>query len=158
MKSYTLHRTTRLNTSINEAWSFFVNPNNLSKITPSSMKFTVLTKDLPAKIYSGLLIDYTVVPLLGIPMHWTTEIKDVEHPYFFADEQKAGPYKYWRHEHRFKQEGDNTIMSDTVTYTLPLGLLGQLAHNLTVKQKLSDIFDYRTKVIQEIFPGSIAIT
>jgi ligand-binding SRPBCC domain-containing protein len=157
MKQFTLQRTTRLNISITEAWSFFANPQNLSRITPPEMKFKVLTKELPQKIYTGLLIDYTVVPLFGIPLHWTTEIKNVEHPFFFADEQKAGPYAYWRHEHRFKADGNITVMNDEVMYALPLGFIGRLAHGLIVEDKLRDVFNFRGKAIKEIFPGSTII-
>jgi len=42
-------------------------------------------------------------------------------------------------------------MKDKVTYSVPFGILGQLANKLIVKSKLNEIFDYRTKIILEIF-------
>ena len=48
------------------------------------MGFHVKT-ELPEKMYEGLMIEYTVRPLLGIPMNWITEIKTVKELEFFVD-------------------------------------------------------------------------
>src|SRR5690242_9387570 len=99
MKKYVLERQTLLKTTISEAWDFFSSPLNLPDITPPGMKFTVVSRDVPGRIYTGLNLQYKVQPLLGIGMNWTTEIKEVREPYFFADDQKKGPYALWYHEH-----------------------------------------------------------
>ena len=54
------------------AGAFFSNPRNLEKITPPAMKLTIKNA-LPAEIYPGLMIEYTVSPLLGIPLTWLDE-------------------------------------------------------------------------------------
>jgi hypothetical protein len=41
-------------------------------------------------------------------------------------------------------------MRDAVTYRLPLGPLGTLAHALWVERQLRAIFDYRARVIPEL--------
>jgi len=38
------------------------------------MGFDIRTPNLPDKIYEGMIISYTVRPLLGIPTNWVTEI------------------------------------------------------------------------------------
>ena len=63
------------------------------------MGFIVRT-EVPAKMYEGLMIEYTIKPLLGIPLRWVTEIKTVQDEVFFIDEQRIGPYKIWHHEHQ----------------------------------------------------------
>ena len=68
-----------------EAWQFFSQAKNLSKITPEEMGFVALTQLDDSPIYSGMKIDYTVRPLFKIPMHRTTEIKKVEAPNKFMD-------------------------------------------------------------------------
>ena len=40
-------------------------PENLSKITPSYMDFKILSK-VPNEMYEGLIISYTVKPILGV--------------------------------------------------------------------------------------------
>ena len=102
-------------------------------------------------MYAGLMIEYEVKPLLGIPMKWITEITHVDELKFFVDEQRKGPYKIRHHEHHFKQVENGIEMSDIVSYEIPFGVLGKLAHPLVVKSKLNQIFDYRFKKVEEIF-------
>lgn len=154
---FILERKTRVNADMQSVWQFFSNPRNLAVITPSSMKFTVLTAELKDEIYSGMLIKYKVSPLWNIPLKWVTKITDVNKTSFFADEQESGPYAYWRHEHSFKEEGDKILMTDKVMYTLPLGFIGRMVNGLVVRNKLKYIFDYRTEIIMKIFPGSESI-
>ena len=147
---YTLERTQRIPISLEEAWQFFQNPSNLSKITPSEMGFKILS-EVPNQMYPGLFIHYEVAPLLGIKMNWTTEITYVKRPHYFVDEQRVGPYKIWHHEHHFKEINGGVEMLDRVNYQLPLGVIGKLVHPLIVEKKLNDIFNHRIRQVEEIF-------
>lgn len=151
MKKYELYRETILPISMLAAWDFFSNPYNLSKITPADMDFKVVTKNLPQHIHNGLIIDYVVRPLAGVPLKWKSQISSVNAPYSFVDEQLKGPYAYWHHEHTFEEKGGNVLMKDKVTYAVPFGIIGRLANTLIVRSKLEEIFDFRTKKILEIF-------
>ena len=112
------------------------------------MGFDVKT-ELPEKMYEGLMIEYTVKPLLGIPMNWITEIKTVKDLEFFVDEQRKGPYKIWHHEHHFKEIDGGVEMTDIVSYELPLGILGRIMHPFVVQKKLEEIFDFRFKAVEQ---------
>lgn len=118
------------------------------------MAFTVITKDLPDTISTGLLIEYRVRPLWSIPLKWVTEIKELVPYEYFADEQLKGPYKYWRHEHFFTQTTDGVLMEDKLAYGLPFGWTGRIVGLPIVKTKLESLFDFRFQAIQNIFPGS----
>ena len=137
-------------TQLERCWDFFSNPVNLAKITPADMGFKVLTP-LPPRVYEGLMIHYEVRPLLGINTGWVTEIKTVKEPVFFVDEQRSGPYKIWHHEHFFESVDGGVMMTDIVSYKLPLGWLGKFAHFLFVKRKLEQVFSYRHKKVAELF-------
>jgi len=150
--------------SLNEAWDFFSSPINLKTITPDYLGFEILT-DLSensynsGKMYPGQLITYKVSPLLGIKMTWVTEIKHVKHQEFFVDEQMIGPYAIWHHKHMFKEvelaNGKTGVeMTDVVDYKLPFGFLGNLVHPILVKNKVKEIFSYRTKKLDELFPST----
>ena len=84
-------------------------------------------------------------------MHWMTEIKYVEEQKYFVDEQRMGPYKIWHHEHHFEVVPEGVKMTDKVTYALPLGFLGVIAHPILVKRKLEEIFNYRYQKVETIF-------
>ena len=138
--------------SLQQAWDFFSSPKNLAKITPPEMGFIIRTKlDDSRGIYSGMLIDYTVKPLLGIPMHWRTEISQVADKHQFTDRQLIGPYKVWEHTHTFVEKDGGVLMTDHINYQLPLGFLGTIAHALLVRRKIESIFTYRKAVLLKMF-------
>jgi ligand-binding SRPBCC domain-containing protein len=67
-------------------------------------------------MYEGMIITYKVYPFLGIPSNWVTEITTVKEKSFFIDEQRFGPYKFWHHQHRFKEVNDKVEMEDIVNF------------------------------------------
>jgi ligand-binding SRPBCC domain-containing protein len=137
--------------SIDDAWSFFSDPRNLARITPPALDFQVLT-DLPARIHAGMMIEYRVRPLLGLPVRWLTEITHVEAGKFFVDEQRIGPYRIWHHEHHFRPCDKGSVeIRDRVTYVLPFGVLGDLVHPFLVRPQLAQIFAFREKAVRELF-------
>ena len=132
-----------------EAWSFFGHPENLAAITPPSLGFRV-TSPSQVDMYSGMIITYTVSPLLGLALPWVTEITHCREPYFFVDEQRLGPYRFWHHQHHFREVAEGVEVRDLVHYLLPFGLLGRVALGL-VRRRLAAIFDYRREAVQQRF-------
>jgi ligand-binding SRPBCC domain-containing protein len=123
----TTHRLTRSQSiarPLDEVFAFFSDATNLETITPPFLRFRIVTP-LPIEMRAGTRIEYAR----------------------FVDEQEAGPYAHWRHVHEFEAEGHGTRMTDTVTYRLPFGTLGALAHPLWVERQLDAIFDYREQAV-----------
>ena len=150
---YRLKREQLVRTDLQTCWDFFSSPQNLAVITPEKLRFTVLSEQ-PARMYEGLMIAFTVSPVLGIPLGWITEIKTVKEGLFFVDEQRKGPYRIWHHEHHFEAVEGGVLMTDIVSYTLPLGFLGKFAHWLFVRKQLEAIFEYRFRKVEELFNRS----
>ena len=151
MGIYQIHEELEVAASLEEVWDFISSPSNLKKITPDYMDFEITTPGIPKKIYPGLMISYHVRPLLGIKMNWLTEITQVREPYYFVDEQRAGPYAIWHHEHSLKPGEKGVLMTDLVTYRLPAGPLGTLAHSLFIKNQLKNVFQYREIALEKQF-------
>ena len=124
MKIYQLKTKQKLAIPLEDAWNFFSDPGNLPKITPPWLNLKV-TSDLPDKMYEGMIITYKVYPFAGIPSNWVTEITKMKEKIFFIDEQRFGPYKFWHHQHHFKEVDEGIEMEDIVTYALPLDPLKQ---------------------------------
>jgi ligand-binding SRPBCC domain-containing protein len=152
MKVYTLERQTILHTTIDKAWDYFSRPENLNEITPDDMQFRILTDVSGKKMHAGMIINYRIQPAPFMTFGWTTEISQSVDKRFFVDEQRFGPYAFWHHQHHFEDKGTHVLMTDIVNYAMPLGILGRIAHAVWVKNKLKGIFDYRTHVIDRIFP------
>lgn len=149
MATYQKYEEMEVVASIDEVWDFISSPMNLKEITPDYMGFEITSQRLPEKVYPGLMISYRVRPVLGINMNWLTEITQVEAPYYFVDEQRAGPYALWHHEHRLRPTEKGVLMTDLVTYRPPAGPLGDLAHYLFIKKQLDDIFSYRELALEK---------
>ena len=86
---------------------------------------------------------------LGIRQRMTSKIVALEAPRAFTDEMRRGPFKRWRHTHRFEPAAGGTLMRDHVEFASPLGPLGAafdavflkgfmtrvlLAHNSYIKE------------------------
>lgn len=143
---------------IDTAWNFFSSAKNLARITPPELDFKILTELNDQEIYEGMRINYTVKPLLGIPLRWETEICKVQKPLFFTDRQVKGPYKLWEHTHTYKEVDNGILMQDEVKYQLPFGVIGELAHLLIVKKKVENIFSFRKQALESLFKETLSGT
>jgi ligand-binding SRPBCC domain-containing protein len=153
---YELERSVVVPAPRDRVFEFFSDPRNLEKITPKSLGLEIISIDDPP-IRPGFRIKYTMMPLLGIPVSWTTRIPVFEPPHRFADVQERGPYKHWYHEHTFEDLGADTLMRDRVEYELPFGFLGAIAHRLVVERQLTQIFKYRATRVRRLFdPARLA--
>jgi ligand-binding SRPBCC domain-containing protein len=151
MGIFTLKTHQIVKTSLDEAWDFFSSPANLKVITPPTMGFDIITKEVANKMYEGQIISYKVKPLLGIPMTWVTEITHVKDHQFFVDEQRKGPYSMWHHEHHFKAVPEGVEMIDIISYIPPMGFLGTIANQILIKNQLKTIFDFRFQKVEALF-------
>ncbi|AXP82971.1 hypothetical protein CJ739_3912 [Mariniflexile rhizosphaerae] len=156
MKIYTFHKKQNLPISIEQAWDFLSNPENLKTITPDYMGFHMVSgADKP--MYPEQIIQYIVTPVLRIKTTWVTEITHVRDKHYFVDEQRFGLYALWHHKHFIKEIEGGGEMEDIIDYKVPFGFLGQLVHPILVKPKLEEIFNYRTRKLEELFGVYITV-
>src|SRR5690606_10242320 len=136
---------------IEKAWDFFSSAKNLAVITPPALNFNILTAVDGKEIAEGMLIDYTLRPLFGVPVKWKTEISKVDKPLMFTVRQLKGTYKTWEHTHTFSQKDNGVLMTDELKYKLPFGFIGKIMHSLIVRKKIKDIFNYRRQILHKLF-------
>jgi ligand-binding SRPBCC domain-containing protein len=148
MKLYRFEARQNLPVPIGVAWEFFSDAGNLARITPPSLGFQ-LTSERAGRMYAGMIITYRVRPLFGVPVSWVTEITHVDEPRLFVDEQRFGPYRFWHHQHLFREIEGGVEAHDLVHYALPPG--GGVAGRLLVMPRLREIFAYRRDVLERTF-------
>ncbi|RXP61917.1 cell division inhibitor [Lutibacter sp. HS1-25] len=147
---YRLSSKQKLPISVDQAWEFLSNPKNLKTITPNYMSFDIISgADKP--MFAGQIIQYIVTPVFGIKTNWVTEITQVVDKQYFVDEQRFGPYALWHHKHFIKPIEGGVEMEDIIDYKVPFGFIGRLVHPILVKPKLTEIFNYRTQKLVELF-------
>jgi ligand-binding SRPBCC domain-containing protein len=144
----TLEFTQFLPMSVENAWKFFSNPANLSKITPREMNFIIMSQ-IPEQIYPGMIITYKVSPVFSIPVKWVTEITQVKEPFYFVDDQRSGPYAIWHHEHHFEVVENGVMMTDKLFYKIPFGFIGNLLDRMFIHKKVCGIFEFRKAILEE---------
>ena len=150
-------------------FSFFANPDNLPRLMPRWQRARIERANLvPAPpppsfptplpgIAAGsgtrLLLSFRAFPLSPFRIPWHAEISEFVWNDHFCDIQLRGPFKSWKHCHRIRPEARSTnpvakpvtgtLLTDHVTYDLPLGPLGTLANLLFVRRQLASTFRYR---------------
>lgn len=140
-----IHRETLVPAPIGDTFAFFAAAANLEWLTPPWLGFRVITP-LPLTMRAGLEIDYRI-RVYGVAIPWRSRI-DVWVPgSCFVDRQTIGPYRWWRHEHRFEAAGPDTRVIDHVEY---VPRLRRVTASL-VRRDLERIFDYRQLTLRQHF-------
>ena len=134
-----------------QIFAFFANPRNLDKLTPTWLRFEIVTPE-PMEMRKGALLDYKL-RLHGIPIRWQSEIAVWEPPLRFVDRQTRGPYRLWVHEHNFISKPGGTVVEDRVEYAT---LGGGIVQRLLVAPDLRRIFSHRHEVLRNLFTGDLA--
>jgi ligand-binding SRPBCC domain-containing protein len=127
MADYILESRVWLARARTDVFAFFAAAENLVLLTPPSFHLAIVAA--PPALSTGAVVDLRM-SWLGVPVR--------------------GPYARWEHRHRFLEEGGGTWIEDRVTYRLPLGPLGRVAHALLVRRQIAAMWGYRTKRLGEL--------
>jgi len=117
------------------------NPGAFERLTPPWMRVRVL--DTHGGIAPG---DWARVrvPVGPLGFAWTLVHDALTDVRGFVDIQEAGPFRAWRHEHRFLDEGPGqSVLEDRITYELPLGPAGRALAGPRVRTQLQRLFRFR---------------
>jgi ligand-binding SRPBCC domain-containing protein len=146
-----------------QVFAFFADPANLPPLMPRWQEARVEKADYvppplasPASGFAAgkgslITISFRAIPFFPLRLRWDAYIADFRWNDFFCDEQRRGPFKYFRHCHRTREEVregiGGTVVTDAVEYELPLGLLGELANALVIKRQIRALFAYRQRML-----------
>jgi ligand-binding SRPBCC domain-containing protein len=142
-----VRRDTLVPATLEETFSFFSDAANLDRLTPEWLHFEI-TSPMPMTMREGAEIDYRI-RWYGVPIPWRTRIDIWEPGVRFVDRQVLGPYRWWRHEHRFERQRHGTRVVDEVEF---LPRLSWISRGL-VRRDVERIFTHRQAKLQGIFGG-----
>ena len=125
----------------------------MQKITPKNLDFKITSPE-SGEAYLGQIITYTISLNKIFKMNWVTEITHITKGSYFVDEQRFGPYKMWHHLHKIEEVNGGVLMTDVVHFKLPFSMVAPLAYSLFVKRKLTEIFRFRTKKLDELIASN----
>ncbi|MGN9779900.1 SRPBCC family protein [Nonomuraea sp. ZG12] len=87
----------------------------------------------------------------GVTWRLTSVISACVPPASFVDEQVAGPFRRWWHEHRFEDDGDGgTLMRDVIDFAAPAGPLGRMAEALVLRRHMTRLILRRNRHLKTV--------
>jgi ligand-binding SRPBCC domain-containing protein len=140
-----LRSETLLPATLEETFAFFADASNLQRLTPRWVHFSIRTPP-PIVMRAGLEIDY-LIRVHGLPFAWRSRIDVWEPNRRFVDRQTAGPYLWWRHEHRFEAAAGGTRVIDEVEYVPRVWWVTARF----VRRDVERIFRYRQEALHRRF-------
>jgi ligand-binding SRPBCC domain-containing protein len=129
---------------------FFGDAHNLARLTTPFLKFNVITS-APIVMAPGTRIWYRL-RLRGIPISRESEITAWEPPHRFIDEQWHGPFRLWKHQHRFAERKGGTDVSDHLDHAVGGG---SIVNILFIAPDVRRIFEYRNRILTELFATAL---
>jgi ligand-binding SRPBCC domain-containing protein len=141
-----------------EVFEFLADPRNLPLVSPPPTRLVWLAPP-PRLLSAGAVLDFSV-RMLGVPVRWRVMIREFDRPHRFIDVQLRGPFTRWEHRHRFvegtepRDERCGTWVEDRLVYQMPLGWLGDVAHALAARRRITALFDYRERRLRELLTRS----
>jgi ligand-binding SRPBCC domain-containing protein len=152
-------REVRVAAPFDEVWDFHSQISGLEALTPGWMNLEIESvtgpdgDPDPEVLAAGSRAKSSMRPLgVGPRQGWTSVIVEREEgdgSAYFVDEMEGGPFRHWRHTHRFFDAGDETVVNDRVEYRLPLGPIGDALGPLAVVG-LDPMFRYRHRKTKEL--------
>ncbi|WP_317130106.1 SRPBCC family protein [Chryseobacterium echinoideorum] len=87
---------------------------------------------------------------LGFYQTHTSKIIEMQKPHQFTDIMLEGTFKYFKHQHVFKKDGKNTIMTDILEFESPFGVIGKIFNFMFLKNYMESFLSERNQLIKSI--------
>lgn len=85
---------------------------------------------------------------LGIYQTLTVKITSMEKPFYFTDIMQKGAFKSMKHQHIFRQQGENTVMTDIFKFHSPYGIIGKIFDEIFLKSYMNKFLLKRNQLIK----------
>lgn len=97
----------------------------------------------------------------GLPLRLTGGVTEYARPERFVDEQRRGPFRFLRHEHRFEplrlRDGSaGTLMIDEISFAAPLGPLGRFVEVRVLRPYLRRLIRRRNGALAALGTDEVA--
>jgi ligand-binding SRPBCC domain-containing protein len=87
---------------------------------------------------------------LGMRHYHVSLISEFKPYSFFQDKMIAGSFKYFQHDHEFTEIGGQTLLKDTIRFSLPFGLVGRLVGKYIVLPHIRGLMSRRFQLLKRI--------
>ena len=140
-----------MNSPIAKVWEFYTDTRHLEMITPKDLNLRIVSTT-SQKLTQGseIWIEGRIITLFRKRWHSVITLS-CHDQYKYVDEMLCGPFKKWRHLHRFSDVNDNnninsekqkTKVIDEIDFELPYGRIGRMFDSYAYG-RLEKVFYYR---------------
>jgi ligand-binding SRPBCC domain-containing protein len=132
---------------LTEVFDFFLDPANLVRVSPPELHMRLV--EGPRRLQLGSVI-VLQGRRWGVPQRVVSAVTAFEPGASFVDEQRQGPFRRWRHVHRFEAVPEGARIVDHIEYEPPGGLLGLVATPQMLARDLEWVYAYRSEKLREL--------
>jgi len=130
---------------VENVFAFHERPDALQRLTPPGQPVTLVSHT------GGIKTGARVVLRLGfgpLSIGWVALHTGYEQNRFFEDTQVSGPFRSWKHQHCFVEEGPGTRLTDRIEFELFGGRAAEVLFGRLIRAQLEKMFAYRHKVTE----------
>ncbi|HYC93458.1 MAG TPA: SRPBCC family protein [Thermoanaerobaculia bacterium] len=135
-------------------FAFHALPDALERLTPPWAGSRVLAHARSLEVGARTLGEIRVAPFVWIRSEF--EHVACEPPHRFVDEQRRGPFRSWRHEHRMTSVEGGTKLVDVIDFESPFGFIGRALAPMVILPRLKRLFSSRHEVTRAWCEASVA--
>ncbi len=137
---------TLIDAPVEVVWNFHERPDILQLLTPPWQPIQIVRREGGLDI--GAVSEFRI--FVGpIPLRWVAVHTEYERYHLFTDEQREGPFQFWRHRHQFREENGKTRLTDAIAFSLPGGWFSDILIGWIVYVQLIQMFRYRHTVTKQ---------
>ncbi|MDF2376172.1 MAG: TIGR01777 family oxidoreductase [Verrucomicrobiales bacterium] len=142
MRDDTFQRSSLIHAPVNELRDWHFREGAFLRLNPPWENAEVVESFTELKDGARAVIEVGMGPL---KQRWIADHEIIEGG--FLDRQISGPFASWEHRHLFEEaENGTSRLTDSISYRLPLGILGKTFGSPLVRAKLERMFRYRHAV------------
>jgi ligand-binding SRPBCC domain-containing protein len=87
---------------------------------------------------------------LGLRHYHVSLISEFKPYSFFQDRMIGGRFKHFQHDHEFTEIGGQTLLKDTIRFSLPLGFVGRLVGKYIILPHIRELMSRRFHLLKRI--------
>lgn len=123
----TFERSIEIAAPVADLFAFHLDTRNAARIASPGQEIVSIEGEFPLVEGAEVILRVRQAPL-PMTQTWRVRVTEVVDPTLVVDELIKGPFKRFRHEHRFEAiDADRTLLTDHIEWELPGGPAGRLA-------------------------------
>lgn len=123
----TFERSIEIAAPVADLFAFHLDTRNAARIASKGQEIVSIEGEFPLVEGAEVILRVRQAPL-PMTQTWRVRVTEVVDPTLVVDELIKGPFKRFRHEHRFEAiDADRTLLTDHIEWELPGGPAGRLA-------------------------------